>query len=105
MKVGKAKLNEIFGDDGWEEEFYKEDLQQNFFGTPDVKKVGNTKTIAEYICKRLKTVFPWVADNPRILYNSKNSPLFLFCFAVSNESPRAIGLARKVSKHILEKVF
>ena len=45
-----------------------------------------------------------VADNPRLLYNSKMTPLFLFCFAVSNPNPKAYGLAKKVAEdHILKK--
>jgi len=50
----------------------------------------------------LETIFPAVAKNPRLLYNTKNSPLFLFCFAVANDNPKAIGLAMKVADHILK---
>jgi three-Cys-motif partner protein len=98
----KAKLDMIFGDGGWYEEFYKEDPQISLFGDEEkfIKDV-NAKALTKYICKRLETIFPAVAQNPRILYNTKNSPLFLFCFAVSNDNPKAIELALKGANHIL----
>lgn len=99
----KAKLNMLFGDKSWEKEFYKENPQLNIFGTTDLVKGVNTDEVKEYILKRLKTVFPAVANNPRLLYNNKNSPLFLFCFAVSNDNGKAIGLALKIANHILSK--
>ena len=97
----KAKLNMIFGDSGWYDEFYREDPQINLFGEEKFIKSVNTEALTKYICKRLKTIFPSVAQNPRILYNTKNSPLFLFCFAISNDSPKAIGLALKGANYIL----
>lgn len=96
------KLNTIFGDNGWEEEFYKVNPQLNLFETEGYIKDANTEEIKRYICKRLETVFANVSPNPRILYNSKNSPLFLFCFAVSNDNPRAFELAMRGANHILK---
>lgn len=96
-------LNRILGDSDWEQEFYKEDPQTNMFGITNVYKDVSIQTLSQYVCKRLGTIFPAVSKNPRILYNSKNSPLFLFCFAVSNDSPKAIGLALKVANYILKQ--
>ncbi|GHV10712.1 hypothetical protein FACS189491_00710 [Spirochaetia bacterium] len=101
----KTKLNTIFGDSGWEQEFYKTNPQQDLFNneSENMIKDANIATIKEYIYHRLKTIFPGVSDTPRVLYNSKNSPLFLFCFAVANENSKAIGLAMKVADHILAR--
>jgi len=100
----KAKLNDLFGDTGWEERFYKPDPQLNLLGDERIIKDVNTIELAAYIGERLKSIFPYVADNPRLLYNTKMSPLFLFCFAVSNDNPKAYGLAKKVAEdHILKK--
>jgi three-Cys-motif partner protein len=99
----KAKLDMIFGDNSWEQEFYIEDPQTNLFNTTEYKKDANINAIKDYICKRLETIFPSVSKNPRMLYNTKNSPLFLFCFAVSNPAPAAIGLAMRAANHILTK--
>lgn len=98
----QRKLNSIFGDDSWIKELYKESLQLNLFGDIDYTK-QEFSCLINYIKKRLKTIFPFVADNPRVLYNTKNSPLFLFCFAVSNPNPKAWGLAQKGANYILSK--
>jgi three-Cys-motif partner protein len=101
----KNKLNDLFGDTDWETRFYKPNPQINLFGDDGqmIKEV-NTKELSAYICERLNSIFPYVADNPRLLYNAKMSPLFLFCFAVSNPNPKAYGLAKKVAEeHILKK--
>jgi len=101
----RKKLNDLFGDTDWETRFYKPNPQINLFGEDgQMMKEVNTKELATYICERLKSIFPYVADNPRLLYNAKMSPLFLFCFAVSNPNPKAYGLAKKVAEeHILKK--
>ena len=101
----RNKLNDLFGDIDWENRFYKLNPQISLFGDNDqmIKEV-NTKELVSYIRERLKSIFPYVADNPRLLYNAKMSPLFLFCLAVSNPNPKAYGLAKKVAEeHILKK--
>lgn len=96
------KLNSIFGDNSWEQEFYEEDLQTSMFGMPSVKRNVSTDKLKAYIEKRLSSVFPKVSTHSRVLYNSKRSPLFMFCFAVSNPDYKAQGLALKVANYILQ---
>lgn len=97
-----TKLNSIFGDDSWKNRFYHADPQMNLFGTTEVVKEVRTEALKEYIEERLGSVFAKVSNNSRVLFNRKNSPLFLFCFAVSNKTPKAIGLALKVANYILK---
>ena len=100
----RIKLNDLFGDTGWENRFYKLNPQMNLLGDEQIIKDVNTKELAAYICERLNSIFPYVAENPRLLYNTKMSPLFLFCFTVSNPNPKAYGLAKRVAEeHILRK--
>lgn len=66
-------------------------------------KDASPEHIKEYLISRLKTIFPCVSNNPRIFKNSKNSPMFLFCFAISNESVAAQRLALRIADHILKK--
>jgi len=94
-------INRLLGDDKWEDAFYKEDPQIDLFGTTSVYKDVNTDSLKAYIVARLKTVFPAVADNPKTFLNKKNSPLFLFCFAVASDNPRAQALALRIAQHIL----
>jgi len=100
----KTKLNDIFGDEGWFQEFYRPSQQLCMFD--DMPTLYNKSTdfdkMKKYICARLKTIFPAVADNPRVLFNTKNTPLFLFCFAVSNKNDAAKKLALKVANYILK---
>ena len=98
----KVKLNTLFGDDGWFERFYIADPQMTLFGNGNMIKDVNTKALSNYITERLGTLFPAVANNPRLLFNTKNSPLFLFCFAVANDNPKAHSLALRIADHILK---
>ena len=65
-------------------------------------KDANSDHIKEYILSRLETAFPRVSKHARIFRNSRNSPMFLFCFAISNESEAAQKLALRIANHILK---
>ena len=75
----------------------------DLFGDSKVIKNASSKDIENYILERLGDVFPAVAANPKVFVNEKQSPMFLFCFAVSNKSPKAQKLALKIAEHILGK--
>lgn len=105
-------IDRLLGDNGWRTEFYKKDPQVSLFdlglidGGEDEDRVikdASLEHIKEYIISRLETTFPCVSNNPRIFKNSKNSPMFLFCFAISNESVAAQRLALRIADHILKK--
>ncbi len=61
----------------------------------------NYKSISEYFVKRLKTIFPGVVENPLILRNSCNTPLYLLCFAAAND--QGAKTAIKIAQHILKE--
>ncbi len=100
-------IDRLIGDTGWRKEFYKKDDQQNLFEILEEEKKdrfikkANPEKIRMYILERLQTLFGCVSKNSRFLRNSKDSPLFLFCFAVSNPSPKAQVLAMKIADQIL----
>ena len=98
----KAKLNSIFGDNSWEAELYEEDPQTNLFGTTNMIKSSDWTTLQKYIERQLGLIFPAVSRNSRVLMNRNNSPLFLFCFAVSNKNQKAQQLALRGADHILK---
>ena len=104
-------IDRLLGDNSWRTEFYKKDPQLSLFvlGMADggeeedrFVKDASPEHIKEYLISRLKTIFPCVSNNPRIFKNSKNSPMFLFCFAISNESVAAQRLALRIADHILK---
>lgn len=105
-------IDRLLGDNGWRTEFYKKDPQVSLFdlglidGGEDEDRVikdASLEHIKEYIISRLETTFPCVSNNPRIFKNSKESTMFLFCFAISNESVAAQRLALRIADHILKK--
>lgn len=97
----RRKLDIMFGDTGWYDEFYKESVSHDLFGAKaQLKKVANFDSIGQYFVRRLKTVFYQVAESPRPLYNSRNVPLFLLCFAVGNA--KGAPVAMRIADYILK---
>lgn len=113
-KYGKCEecIDRLLGDCGWREEFYKKDPQMTLFDLvaddSDPKdgermiKDANPDHIKAYILSRLETIFPCVSKHARIFKNSRNAPMFLFCFAISSESLKAQRLALRIADHILK---
>jgi three-Cys-motif partner protein len=100
----RKRLDYMFGDSAWYDEFYKPKTQPSFLEMETGRqKTANFEAIEEYFVRRLKTAFSAVADNPLRLTTPTGNPLFLLCFAVSNSSPRAIVLAMRIARHILGK--
>ena len=98
----RRRLDELFGTKTWYKTFYSIRTERDLFGNYSLtEKTADFKLIAEYFVERLKTVFEGVAENPLLLVNSQNSPLYLLCFASANKkgAPTAI----KIAQHILKK--
>jgi hypothetical protein len=72
------------------------------FGEPEERVVkASTETIGKYFNNRLKSVFAAVADEPKVLRNSGNSPLYLLCFAAGNSKGAPIAL--RIASHLLTR--
>ena len=98
----QKKLTECFGTDEWQQAFYEDKPQQTLFdGESNITKVSNFfESLRLFVNRRLGGVFPGVSKKNLILKNSKNSPLFLLCFACSN--PKAVGLSLRIADHIID---
>lgn len=96
-------LDRTLGAQDWRKQFYKQSTEPTLFDEAQatIYKNASSDSIGFYIIKRLKTVFAGVVESPYILYNSKNSPLFMLCFAVGN--PKAVEPAVKIARDILMK--
>ncbi|MCC6616807.1 MAG: three-Cys-motif partner protein TcmP [Anaerolineae bacterium] len=98
----RNRLDKVFGEPAWYDVFYKTYAELNLLGEQQrIVKIGDFDTISQYFVRRLKTIFPGVADNPLPLFNSTNNPLFLLCFASANE--RGAETAIKIAQDILKR--
>ncbi|ERT04563.1 hypothetical protein M595_5486 [Lyngbya aestuarii BL J] len=99
----KARLNEVFGTTGWYDTFYRNTEHTNLFGDTysTTEKIANCESIGQYFTERLKIIFEGVAKNPLVLCNSRNTPLYLLCFAAGNK--KGASTAIKIAQDILKK--
>jgi len=97
------RLNTLFGTTDWVDAFYETKVEQTLFGERiSTNKVDDPfNSISRFFVERLKTVFAGVAENPLPLYNSRNNPLYLLCFASAN--PKGSKTAIKIAQHILSR--
>ena len=98
-------LDRVLGSTDWRIKFYNPKRTLSLFEDENerLSKDVTFQEIGAYIIERLKTIFPGVVEEPYILKNSKNSPLFMLCFAVGNPNPKARDTALKIARHILTK--
>jgi three-Cys-motif partner protein len=97
----QRKLDGIFGESDWRDRFYKTEVVEGLLFNDEVtKRTADAKQIADYFVKRLKTIFAGVAEKPLPLYNAKNNPLYLLCFASGN--PKGAPIALIIAGHILK---
>ena len=97
----RHKLDRSFGTTDWYDTFYEIASSPTLFGEEMVvQKISDFQSIAQYFVQRLQTVFTGVANNPLPLYNSKNNPLYLLCFAAGN--PKGAPIAVNIAQNILE---
>lgn len=96
------RLNLLLGTTEWYEAFYTVESTPTLLGDSEEKVTkASTEVIGRYFNERLQQVFAGVAPKPRVLTNSRNCPLYLFCFAVGN--PRGKDIALQIANHILNK--
>jgi three-Cys-motif partner protein len=97
----RKRLNILLGNEDWYDEFYKVETAPSLFGGHQEWVIKATmETIAEYFVKRLKEVFEGVVEQPGVLRNSANNPLYLFCFAAGN--PKGARTALRIADYLLK---
>ena len=100
-----TRLDLVIGDLGWRDRFYRKRVESGLFSRLEiVEKDASFAGMREYLVERLQTVFFGVAEHPVFLYNSKRNPMFLLCFAASNEkgAKTAIKIANDLLRGINE---
>lgn len=99
----RARLDRLLGTQDWYDEFYRVEHKPTLFGTEEERIVkATTETIGRYFNGRLKSVFAGVANEPGILRNSSNCPLYLLCFAAGNE--KGARTALNIANYLLKEV-
>ena len=98
----RKRLDSMFGEPDWFSAFYETHTTPSLFGDAQEVSVkrADYSAIKSYFVKRLKTIFPHVAENPLPLLNSSNCPLYLLCFAAGNQKGGKI--AKRIAEHILK---
>ena len=103
QKLHLKRLNRLFGTEDWYDKFYdKQTTTDLFVGKRECVVKAKMETIGRYYNDRLRGIFAGVADEPGVLRNSRNNPLYLLCFAVGNERGKriALSLARPLLKRM-----
>lgn len=103
-KACRLRLDAIFGTHDWFDRFYRATSPESLFGQDIdvVRKACNFDSIAAFYLERLRSIFAGVAARPRLLTNSRQSPLFQLFFAASNE--RGARIAVRIAEHLLERM-
>lgn len=102
-KSWRRRLDLLLGTRDWYDDFYKVETTPTLFGDDKERVVKATMdTIGRYFINRLKGLFAGVAEEPGVLRNSSNNPLYLLCFAVGNERGKDIAL--RIAQHLLKEV-
>ena len=103
IKPGWAKrLTIVFGDESWRN-LYQKSPQLSLFGTVEHERESGVNGLINIYKSKLESLFQdrFLAKS-RTLKNSKNSALFEFLFCVGN--PSGIAPAKRIAKHILERI-
>ena len=83
----RTRLTTLFGTEDWEPKFYKQRRLIDIFSDEDrtiVEKNLTLSGLAAFYEERLKSAFPKVAPNSRVLKTDSGQPLFQLFFAAAN---------------------
>lgn len=99
----RRRLNLLLGTTDWDNDFYEVESVSTLFGEKEQRvKRATTGSIGRYFNNRLKSIFAGVAEEPKVLVNSSNCPLYLLCFAAGNAKGAPIAL--KIANHLLKRI-
>lgn len=97
----RASVTRILGTPEWEDYFYKPALDDHMDLFPEheagARRTANAEGILNYVSQRLSGLFPYVTE-PRILQGPNNAPLYALYLALTNDSEKAIALAKRIAR-------
>ena len=96
-------LTRVFGDESWRDLYSVSPQQYLFNGQEEYQRYSSSAGIIEMYKENLRNLFgKRFMEKSKTFKNSKNSPLFEFIFCVGSSNPKAISLAKKIAKPILD---
>lgn len=100
------KLNEVFGNEDWREQFYTREKRSTLFGEvceeESYKSLKSLVEIQEYIYSKLTCLFGYVGEGALQLYNSRNL-LFSLFFAMSSDNKKAHDIGKRYWDWLIKK--
>jgi three-Cys-motif partner protein len=99
----RAALTRMFGSDAWERELYPRTVREDLFdgiSEEPRRRSADVVGLEVYAKTRLETIFAAVLK-PLPLPLHKKPQRFSLFLCISNDDPKAIGLATKIGNHIL----
>ncbi len=90
-----ARMNDFWGDESWKDLLYKE--QKTLFGETQHIRIESYHTLAKEFGKRLKKAGFKSVQEPVLMTNIKNGPLYYLYFASQKD------VANKIIKDIFSK--
>lgn len=94
------RLTDILGTGDWKDVFYQKKTVSTLFGNQELEeKEADYDLVGTFFLNRLATIFEGVAKKPLVLRNSRNTPLYLFCFAAGNK--RGASTAVRIAEDII----
>lgn len=95
-------LTHVYGDDTWRDLYHLSEQQDLWKDATDERDKGTEGLIRIYK-NRLRDLYgERFMEHSASLRNSKNGKLFEFIFCVGSPNKKAIGLAKKIAKHIID---
>ncbi|WP_374634682.1 three-Cys-motif partner protein TcmP [Ferrovibrio sp.] len=92
-------LTRIVGSEEWKQEVYKPPRQDDLFGTgPESERDINFAKFELFVKRRLEEAFVWVMDPIKL--PPEGLQKFSLFFAMSNNSTRAVELAKRIANAI-----
>lgn len=99
-----TRLDRIYGGDSWRE-LYEPSEQLSLFGPPQDRSDPGIDGLLRIYKRRLSELFgDRLLDTSATLMNSRDAPLFELIFAVGNPNPRAIAAAKRIARHLVERI-
>lgn len=98
----RRALTRMFGSGAWENELYSKEEATDLFGTTYGKtRLADVAGLEQYVKNRLETIFSKVLKPLALPLYTKPQRFSLF-LCISNDEPKAIGLATRIGNSILK---